>query len=95
MGPEWMYIWTRLHGRSAAKGLADPLERQEWRGLDGVVKLLVWLTAAGEPDIPSQEREKARGRVGERRPGSYLTREAKAARAGCSPSPSQGGGKGL
>ena len=39
MSPEWMIALDRMAGRREHDPLADPLEREEWKGLEWVSRL--------------------------------------------------------
>lgn len=56
MGPEWIYALTRLNRREAASGLADPLEGEAWRGLQGAALLLARLLGGRKGRHPDARR---------------------------------------
>ena len=56
MSPEWMIALDRMErmaGRRRKDALSDPLEREEWAGLEWAIRLFGWLGNGRRKPIPA------------------------------------------
>lgn len=76
MSPEWMIVFDKMERsgghRPGAEPLSDPLERDEWRGLEWAGNLAAWLlnrrtqSPAARPRRPAADCRFAQGMASRR-----------------------------